>query len=263
MRKPKAEYAIQTVVNATRLLEVFQNENELGVTEIARRLGLHKNNVFRLLATLEQGGYIEQCDENERYRLGAGCLALGQSFLRSRSLPRCAPTVLNGLAGATGESVHLAVLRGFDVVHLMGQQADRAVVATLRLGDSLPAHCCALGKVLVGCSPEDVQRAYDRDVVAAGGLEARTGDTLVDGHKLFEDLRTAAVRGFALDIGECEEGLCCAAAPVFGADGAVVAAVSVSSPLSRTAESRLVGEVVPQVMAAGERISHELGYAAA
>ena len=74
MRKPKSDYAIQTVVNAMRVLEAFRDEEELGVTEISRRLGLHKNNVFRLLATLEQQGYIEQSSDNERYRLGGRSL---------------------------------------------------------------------------------------------------------------------------------------------------------------------------------------------
>ncbi len=69
MRKPKEAYAIQTVVNAMRLLEEFRDEEELGVTALAKRLGLHKNNVFRLLATLEQQRYIEQ-SPSERYRLG-------------------------------------------------------------------------------------------------------------------------------------------------------------------------------------------------
>jgi DNA-binding MarR family transcriptional regulator len=86
MKKPKGEYAIQTVVNAMRLLEAFRDEEELGVTELSRRLSLHKNNVFRLLATLEQQGYIEQSTASDRYRLGVESLELGQAFLRGRTL---------------------------------------------------------------------------------------------------------------------------------------------------------------------------------
>ncbi len=70
MKKPKGEYAIQTVVNALRVLEAFHEEDELGVTELSRRLSLHKNNVFRLLATLEERGYIDQHAGTERYGLG-------------------------------------------------------------------------------------------------------------------------------------------------------------------------------------------------
>ncbi len=67
MKKSKSDYVIQTVANSLRLLEAFRNEDELGVTELSRMLDLHKNNVFRLLATLEQKGYVEQIERNERY----------------------------------------------------------------------------------------------------------------------------------------------------------------------------------------------------
>ncbi len=120
MKKPKGEYAIRTVVNAMRLLEAFRDEDELGVTEISRRLALHKNNVFRLLATLEQQGYIEQCSRSERYRLGVGSLELGQSFARSRTLLRCARGVLEELAHASRESSHLGVMRDFEVALVVG-----------------------------------------------------------------------------------------------------------------------------------------------
>ena len=69
MKKPKSDYEIQTVTNALLLLEAFRDEEEIGVAELARRLNLHKNNVFRLLATLEGQGYIEQSPATERYRL--------------------------------------------------------------------------------------------------------------------------------------------------------------------------------------------------
>ena len=76
MSKPKSDYTIQTVNNALRLLEAFYEEAELGVSELSRRLGLHKNNVFRLLATLEEEGYVEQSQDNERYRLGLRSLCV-------------------------------------------------------------------------------------------------------------------------------------------------------------------------------------------
>ncbi len=71
-----------------------------------------------------------------------------------------------------------------------------------------------------------------------------------------------AVRGFAVDVGEYDEGLCCAAAPVFDVEGQVVAALSVSGPAFRLGEDRLLGEVAPLVVAAAERLSRDLGSAA-
>ncbi|MBW2270085.1 MAG: IclR family transcriptional regulator [Deltaproteobacteria bacterium] len=259
MRKPKGEYAIQTVINAMRLLEAFRDEEELGVTELSRRLELHKNNVFRLLATLEQEGYIEQSADTERYHLGVRVLELGSSFTRSRSLLCSAEPVLEALAAGTGETCHLGVLRDFEVVYMRGHQTERAVMSGLREGRRLPAHCTALGKVLVGCAPEELRQAYGR-FIGDGALEARTENTIVDRHKLFDHLRAVGGRGLAFDLSECDDGLVCVAAPVHAAGGRVVAALSVSGPQCRLDEARLRSEVAPQVVVAAEQLSKALGY---
>lgn len=260
MKRPKGEYAIQTVSNALALLEAFAHEEQLGVTELSHRLDLHKNNVFRLLATLEQAGYVEQCTRTDRYRLGARCLEIGQSFSRNRSLLRQARPLLEELARETGESIHLAVLRDFEVVHLDGEVADRIVHTSLRVGRRLPAHCTALGKVLLGCAPMAVHESYDRQLASAGRLDARTPLTITDPSKLLEHLRMVGGQGYAVDLEECEIGLDCAAAPVYDASGGVAAALSVSGPHFRLGADWLATKVVPLVVAAGERLSQRLGH---
>jgi DNA-binding IclR family transcriptional regulator len=259
MKRPKSDYSIQTVANALTLLESFQAEEDLGVTELSRRLGLHKNNVFRLLATLEERGYVEQVATTDRYRLAVRCLELGQAFTRSRSLLREAQPVIDALARELGESAHLAVLSGFEVVHLAGGQPDQMLMAGLRIGRRLPAHCTALGKALLGGAGEFALEAYDRDVVSRGALLARTPRTLVDREKLFEHLRTVASQGFALDLGEYEDGVACAAAAVHDATGRPVAALSVSGPAIRLDEDDLLRRVAPAVAAAADRLSLQLG----
>jgi len=262
VKKPKGEYAIQTVTNAMRVLEAFHDEEELGVTELSRRLALHKNNVFRLLATLEQQGYIEQHAGTERYRLGVKNLELGQAFARSRSLLRSAGPRLAELVEATGEAAHLAVLNDFAVTHLCGDRAERAVMSGLRVGRRLPAHCTALGKVLLGCASEDVRQAYDAEHLGSRALEARTEATITDPDKLREHVQSAGLRGFALDLGECDAGLSCVAAPVYGADGHLRAALSISGPQFRLSEETLLGVGVPQVVETASRLSRDLGYGA-
>jgi IclR family KDG regulon transcriptional repressor len=258
MPKPKSDYAIQTVQNALSLLEAFHDEVELGVSELSRRLNLHTNNVFRLLATLEQDGYIEQSDSTDRYRLGPRCLELGRSFARgSRLLERARP-ILEALALELGETAHLAVMHDFEVVHLDGEQPHQMVLASSRIGRRLPVHSTALGKVLMGCSDEETRMDYDQQVVA-DGLKPSTGSTITDRDKLVEHLRTVANQGFALDVEECEVGLCCAAAPVFDESGRCIAAISVSGPASRVSEDRLHDEIVERVADAAERLSKQLG----
>ncbi len=262
MKKPKGEYAIQTVTNALRVLEAFEEREEIGVTALANELDLHKNNVFRLLATLQQRGYVDQVEENDRYRLGIRTLQLGQAFSRSRGLLRLAPRVLASLAEKTSESAHLGMLRDFEVVHVDAVVPDRPVLIGSAIGRRLPLHCTALGKVLLGCSGEAVQESYDRSLAAERSLERRTPRTIIDRHKVFEQVRTAANQGYAIEIEECEPGVCVAAAPVYDASGAVLGALSVSGPAFRTDEERLLGELVPQVVAAAEDLSQQLGYAA-
>ncbi|MEZ4219105.1 MAG: IclR family transcriptional regulator [Myxococcota bacterium] len=258
MTKPKSDYAIQTVQNALRLLEMFQDEIELGVSELSRRLDLHKNNVFRLLATLELEGYIEQSASTDRYRLGTRCLELGRAFARgSRLLERARP-VLESLALELGESAHLGVMHDFEVIHLDGEQPRALVLAASRVGRRLPVHCTALGKVLVAHADAPTRVAFDERCIAAG-LASSTPATITDRDKLVEELRAVASQGFALDLGEYDEGLACAAAPVFQEGGRCVGALSVSGPSNRLTEMRLHDVAVPELVAAAERLSHQLG----
>jgi len=262
VKKAKSDYTIQTVVNALRVLETFQDAEELGVTDIARSLDLHKNNVFRLLATLELQGYIEQRDGGP-YRLGTRCLELGRAYSRAGGdLLRRAGASLDALARETGETAHMAVLRDFEVVHLDGRESSQLLRVGSRVGRRLPAHCTALGKVLLGCADERLRSDYDRWITASGGLETRTESSVVDRDKLFEHLRGVAVRRVAVDLEECEPGLCCVAAPVFDDTGHLVAALSVSGPSVRLDPESLVAEVAPRVSAAADRLSSELGYSA-
>jgi len=259
MHRSKSEYAIQTVDNAVRLIEAFESDEELGVTELARRLHLHKNNVFRLLATLEQRGYVEETPD-DRYRLGSACLRMGQSYLRSNSLLTRTRSILEALTGAIRETTHLAVLRGFAVVHLDGEQAEGPLQATKRLGERLPCHCTALGKVLVGCDRAETLESFDREMIVPGKLEASTERTLVARDPLVEHLGKVRSQGWALDLEEYALGLHCAAAPIFDAEGRAVGAISASGPALRLGRERLEHEVVPELQRAAGTVSESLGY---
>jgi len=262
MKRSKSDYVIQTVTNALRVLEAFRDKEELGVTELSRRLGLHKNNVFRLLATLEDKGYVEQCADSDRYQLGVRCLELGYSYGRSGGLLRHARGILEELARLTGETAHLGTLQDFEVAHLDGEQPDQLVLTGLRIGRRLPVHCTALGKVLLGCGDGYLRERFDRLCVAGGTLRARTEATITDRDKFFEHLRAVGNQGFALDLEESEAGLCCAAAPVFSASGRLVAALSVSGPAFRLGRDTLLDQVVPALLAAADGLSRQLGYSA-
>src|SRR3989441_11693288 len=116
VRREKTNYVIQSVAHSLDVLEQFFGEaDELGVTELSKRLKLHKNNVFRLLATLEARGYIEQNKATENYRLGIRCLQLGQIYLTQMGLLRQAHPVIEDLAHTAHETAFVAVMRKANV----------------------------------------------------------------------------------------------------------------------------------------------------
>lgn len=258
MHRAKSEYSIQTVTNAFQLLDAFESDEELGVTELARRLHLHKNKVFRLLATLEDQGWVEQSADSERYRLGASCLRLARSYVRTHGLSRRGRTALEELARETGETAHLGVLRDFAVVHVDGEQSSGLLVTGLRTGLRMPSHCTALGKVLLGCGPPGTLEAFDRRL-AEIGLEPETAETIVDRDKLIEHLHRVAAQGWAVDLEESALGVACVSAPVLDASGRTVAALSVSGPASRLDRNALEGRIATTVVAAAAALSRQLG----
>jgi DNA-binding IclR family transcriptional regulator len=285
--KPKAEYAIQTVANALRMLEVFHGESEMGVSDLARHLKLHKNNAFRLLATLELAGYIQQHPETELYRLGPRCLELGQAYLRSHDLIEQARPILEELSSNVGETAHLASLVDGEVVHLDGTLPDQLILTGSRVGVRLPSHCTALGKVLLADSvatsmasvsptitnpdmkngPASSARRSDSSLdggrsaaeIKDRALVSFTDATIVDPMKLVDEFRNVEMRGYAVDLEEYAEGLCCVAAPVRDATSTVVAALSISGPSFRLSERLLHCEAAAAVVAAASQLSLELG----
>src|SRR5512141_399166 len=113
VRREKSNYTIQSVSHALDVMEQFNGTvDEIGVTELSKRLKLHKNNVFRLLATLEARGYIEQNKITENYRLGLKCLQLGQTFIHQMGLLLQSKSILSDLSKATQESAYVAVRKG-------------------------------------------------------------------------------------------------------------------------------------------------------
>ncbi len=256
MRREKANYVIQSVSHALDVLEQFAGDaEELGVTELSKRLRLHKNNVFRLLATLESRGYIEQNRATENYRLGVRCLQLGQSYVDHMGLLRQARPIMAELVRQVRETTYLAVLRRAAVVPVEVIEADRPVRIVSQLGEALPLHCTAAGKAHLAFEQEDELRALVPD-----GLPRFTERTIVDRQALLQQLRTVAASGYAVDLGEHLEDVRAVAAPVRDYARAVVGALAVVAPASRLTPERIEKEVAPLVLKAGRELSSRLGF---
>jgi len=256
MRREKSNYIIQSVAHSLDVLEQFLGEaDELGVTELSKRLKLHKNNVFRLLATLESRGYIEQNRATENYRLGIRCLQLGQSYVQHMGLLRQARPIIVELVRHARETSYVSVLRRGAIVPVDAVEADRPVRVTSPLGEALPLHCTAAGKAFLAFEPDDDQRALLPD-----NLQRFTDRTVIERQALQQQLRQVAQSGYAVDLGEHMEDVRAVAAPIRDYTRTVVGTLAVAGPSYRLQAERIEKELAPLVVKAGRELSNRLGF---
>jgi DNA-binding IclR family transcriptional regulator len=256
MRREKSNYIIQSVSHALDVLEQFCGEaDELGVTELSKRLKLHKNNVFRLLATLESRGYIEQNRATENYRLGIRCLQLGQSYVQHMGLLRQARPIMGELVRQVRETSYVAMLRRGGIVPVEVVEADRAVRLTSPLGEALPLHCTAAGKAYLAFEPEEDVRTLLPD-----SLQKFTDRTPTERQQLQQQLKQISSQGYAVDMGEHVEDVRAVAVPIRDYTRNVVGTLAVVGPAYRLQAERIDKEVAPLVLKAGRELSSRLGF---
>lgn len=246
---------LSSVTTAIHLLKTFTDEDqELGISELAKRLSVAKSTVHRLASALLDEGLLQQDEATGRYRLGVGLFALG-SLVRSRlDVTAESKHVLNDLRLDTQENVRLAVLEQASVVFLHDFEGPQTLRLRSATGQLRPAFCTAEGMCLIsGLRREEFEKflAYPR----AG----RTAATVTDPEEFTSRIRQVKRRGYAFEDEECDEGTRCVAAPIFNAEGRMVAAVGVAGPRARIRKSQ-VTKLAPRVVDAANQISQRLGY---
>jgi IclR family KDG regulon transcriptional repressor len=247
---------LTTVRNAARLLKEFRSREEsIGVSELARRLGLGKSGVHRLLATLVSEGLLERDPPTGGYRLGIVMFELGEAVKVHLDLHAAAGPVLAQLREQTGESSQVGVLDGVEVVYVDRLESAHSLRLFTETGRRVPAHCTSSGKVLLAYCPEHEREA----LLARGPLPRLTPHTIVDPAALRDELAAVRARGWAEAVDEREIGVASLAAPVRDVHGDVVAAISIGAPVARfgaVPRRRHAGALVE----AGEAISRRLGW---
>jgi DNA-binding IclR family transcriptional regulator len=246
---------VQSLDRALEMLGMLADAGgEMGVSDLARRLEVHKATTSRLLSTLREHGLVEQSPVSEKYRLGRGLVRLGRLAAGESGLAEVARPVLRELAARTLETVNLAVLAGDRVVNVDQVTASRQVVGVDWVGKETPLHCTANGKALLA-----FVSALDRRRILAGPLERLTPRTIVDAGALERQLERVRAEGWAFTLEELEVGLNAVGAPVRDATGGVVAAVSVAGPAYRVPARRLA-ELGSLSREAAGAISRRLGF---
>ncbi len=256
-RKEKSSYIIKTVVHALDVLEQFHGSaDELGVTELSRRLKLHKNNVFRLLVTLASRNYIEQNEHTENYRLGLKNLQLGQAVINQMGLHRKARPVMEAIVRECNETCYVGVLRGSHSIYLDAVESVQPVRVVPRVGAMLPSHCTAAGKVLLAGLAVGEQHHH----LPGGELRRQGPNTIVDRDDLKKQLEKIVAHGYALEDEELDPGVKGVAAPIRDYTRSIVGALCITGPAMRFSEARLRDELIPLVKRGAEEISQHLGY---
>lgn len=246
---------LSSVTAAIRLLKVFSlQEPEIGVSALAKRMGLAKSTAHRLAVALVSEGLLEQNEENGRYRLGIELFVLGALVRQRFDVAKQAVPFLHVLRQHTGETVHLAILDEISIVYLFNIESDQAIRMRSYRGARKPAFCTAEGHVLLASSSADVIAR-----VLKAGLEARTPKTNTDPKVFLKTLETARRDGYSIDDEESEVGMRGIAAPVRDNTGNMVAAVGVGGPIQRLTKKALRA-YAPHLLTAAEDISATLGY---
>lgn len=247
--------SLSSVTSALRLLKAFSvAQHELGISAMARELGVAKSTAHRLAVTLATEGFLEQNPDNGGYRLGLALFELGTLVRRRMNVSTLGLPLLSALRDTTQEAVHLAMLAQTDIVYLYNLESSQAVGTMSYLGMRKPAFCTSEGRVLLAFGSSAQAIAMFKD-----GMAARTANTITEPKALMRALEEVRHNGYAVDDEESEVGMRGIAAPVRDATGQVVAAVGLTGPTQRLTKKE-VRRLVPQVVTTADGISARMGY---
>jgi DNA-binding IclR family transcriptional regulator len=244
---------VQSVDRALTILAILARLGEVGVTEIAAELGVHKSTAFRLMTTLEGHELVEQTAERGKYRLGIGLVRLAGASTARLDVVQEARPICRRLASESGETVNIAVLSDTSALYLDQVAGGTALHSHNWVGQHIPLHATSNGKVLLsGLDAEEVDRRVEK-------LTAYTRRTITSRSALRRELQDVRTSGFAVATDELELGLTALAAPIRSAHGDVIASISVSGPTYRLTERRL-DELKQAVMGGADEVSRRLGW---
>lgn len=245
----------QSIHRAIDILETLQGAAEgIGVTALAKRLGLATSTTHNILKALKQRGFVAQDPQTSHYLLGPRLIALANhSAFQQSNLLRLARAPLNALHASSRETVFLGVLQHNEIVYLRVLESTHPITIGHNPAPGSDLHCTAMGKVLIsGLSSLQLSALIDEV-----GLPKYTDQTITDRQILEQELGEIRANGYATNRGEETEGIHGVAAPIFGAGGGVMAGVCVGYPI-RYRPNLDEGDLIRQVKACAHQISAEL-----
>jgi len=244
----------QSVEKAAVVLAAFLDGNALRVSDVAQRTGVGQSTASRLLATLESIEYVERDAVSNLYRLGPALVTLAGVAINQHPVHRAARQRAQQLAARLGFGANVAVRKGDSLFYLCNFEGALAPKSYVLMGQRNPLHATGIGKcLLLGLSPAERRRLLP-------ALRSFTPRTIVDHETLDAALEAAAGTGYATEVEELALGRACIAAPILDQTGTIVAALSVSGPLTSLDLATREPELARVVIEEADAISLGLGY---
>jgi len=255
-KAPVERYRIHVIDRAAQILDCFGfDHQELSVSEIGAKTGLHRSTAHRILMALEYNDLIKQNPSTGKYHLGIKLFKLGHQAVSQLNLREICRPFLSRLMNDTKETIHLAVLDDDQVLYLDKVEGPHALRMPSRVGRYIPTYCTSLGKAMLSClDDQEVKSILRRQT-----LKPHTENTVKNINQLLADLRSVRKRGYAVDNEEIEIGLRCVGAPLRDYTGGMVGAISVAAPSARLSEKNtpVTGRMIIAIAA---EISEQLGF---
>ena len=254
MKDPN-KYNVRAVERALLILDCFDSENpERGITDIAQVVGLHKATAHRIVTTLVNYGFLERAADGQKYRLGLELANLGFKVIRRMNLRREALPYMKQLVQEWDETCDLSVFDQDKVFYVEVLRGAHALTIAATVGQRLPAHCTASGKLFLAYLP-----SAELDPILNQPLESFTDHTITSRDALLEQFEIVRDQGYSVDYEEFEVGICAVAAPIFNRWGKVIAAIGCPFPTSRMAPERII-QIAESFKETAQAISHRMGY---
>lgn len=253
----KEGVSVQSVARALDIIACFDDAAELGISELSERMDLSKSTIYGLVNTLTAFGYLEQSEQNKKYRLGLKLFELGNLVQRRMDIRQEARPWCKLLADKYRTTVHLAAYSEGEIIYVDKVDSASSVVIYSQIGKRAPMYCTGVGKAILAFLPPDYMERY----ILSKPLVKMTDHTILTREGLLAELDLVRSRGYAVDDEEIEPGLHCIAAPIFNHKGQPVMALSVSFPYGRLWDIDW-DEATRDVQYYVRQISERLGYTA-
>lgn len=247
----------ETINSVSRALDIlllmYNNREELGISEISRELDLHKSTIHRTLKTLEEKGFVYKNIENDKYWLGIKIYAMGLFIGEKMSINDLIKPFAKTLFDEFNEVVNVSILdanmdNGYKgLIILKESKIDKVLSVNPNIGSSSDAHSSSVGKCLLAFS-----KNIDLDIYSKVKLKKHTPNTIDNVDDLKKELVGVREKGYAIDNEEQEVGLYCIGAPIFGKNNNAIAAISMSGPTARMKNEDLNNKIKRLVEIANE-----------